>query len=74
MAFGYYAFIDESGDEGFAFRDPLDRGSSQWFVLSAIVVRASRRLAELRAFRDFIAENYKGKGWQSLHFRNLRHE
>ncbi|GIV07271.1 MAG: hypothetical protein KatS3mg017_0473 [Fimbriimonadales bacterium] len=30
----YRAFIDESGDEGFAF----ERSSSLWFVISAVIV------------------------------------
>jgi hypothetical protein len=35
----FHAYIDESGDEGFVFRDHPVRASSEWFVLSACVVR-----------------------------------
>lgn len=34
----YIVYIDESGDEGFKFQDG-EKGSSRWFVLSAVVVR-----------------------------------
>ena len=35
----FHAYIDESGDEGFVFRDYPGRASSEWFVLSACIVR-----------------------------------
>jgi hypothetical protein len=39
---GYIAYIDESGDDGIARVAPLDpNGASEWFVLSALVVRNS---------------------------------
>ena len=31
----YVAYVDEAGDEGFRF----DRGSSAWFVVSAVLIR-----------------------------------
>lgn len=72
MAYGYYAYIDEAGDEGFTFRDPPDRGSSQWFVLSAVVVRESRRAEEMRALKEFATTITND--WSKLHFRKLEHE
>jgi hypothetical protein len=32
----FVVYVDESGDEGFAFKEPYT-GSSHWFVLSAVV-------------------------------------
>jgi len=34
----FRAYIDESGDEGFVFRQD-GSGSSRWFVISALVTR-----------------------------------
>jgi hypothetical protein len=39
----YIAYIDESGDEGLSKVKPIDpNGSSEWLILSAAVVSASR--------------------------------
>jgi hypothetical protein len=68
----FIAYIDESGDEGFKFN--ADRtGSSEWFVLSAVVVRARN---DVRV-RDAIATVRTALGKPvnfGLHFRNLKHE
>jgi hypothetical protein len=69
----FIAYIDEAGDEGFTFRDPPERGSSEWFLLSAIVVRESHKKEEIIALRDCIKTHYKGE-WPKLHFHELRHE
>lgn len=39
MPSSFTAYIDESGDEGFLFKED-GRGSSRWFVLSAVVFRS----------------------------------
>src|SRR5262249_51677827 len=37
----YVAYIDESGDDGLTQVKPIDpNGASEWFILSAVVVRA----------------------------------
>lgn len=36
----FVVFVDESGDEGFRF----DRGSPEWFVLSAVAARTIEEL------------------------------
>ena len=65
----FHAYIDESGDEGFSFRDPPGQGSSDWFVLSACVVRAANLPIIARqcgpTFRQIEA---KGR---VVHFRSL---
>jgi hypothetical protein len=38
VSIGFRVYIDESGDEGFKFDQP-GKGSSRWFVLSAVVTR-----------------------------------
>ena len=73
MAYGYYAYIDEAGDQGFTFLDPPERASSQWFVLSAVVVRDTRRVSEMQAFSEY-AKTISDKHWSELHFRKMRHE
>lgn len=73
MAYGFYAYIDEAGDQGFTFRDPPERASSQWFNLSAVVVRETSREAESREFIEF-AKTVSKKHWSKLHFRELPHE
>lgn len=66
------AYIDESGDEGFLFRDD-GSGSSRWFVLSALVVRSSNDGKVVECLRD--AREILGKPKKSpLHFVQLKHE
>jgi hypothetical protein len=43
MAATFVVYIDESGDEGFAFSE----GSSEWFILSGVVTRKAKDLATL---------------------------
>lgn len=70
---GFTAFIDESGDEGFVFRDPPARASSQWFTLSAIVVRNCYKQEEMLALKNCIETVFNGK-WTDVHFVKLKHE
>jgi hypothetical protein len=43
---GFITYIDESGDDGLARVKPIDpEGSSEWSVLSAVVVRAGNENA-----------------------------
>ena len=37
MSASFVVYVDESGDEGFSF----GQGSSDWFVLSAVITRAA---------------------------------
>lgn len=43
MTASFVAYVDESGDEGFKFL-PNEKGSSRWFVLSAMVIRKENDL------------------------------
>ena len=70
---GFTAFIDESGDEGFKFKEPPNRGSSQWFILSAIVVRNRNISEEMRKLKEHFSTAFKGP-WSKIHFKDLKHE
>jgi Protein of unknown function (DUF3800) len=63
----YIVYIDESGDDGFAFP-----GSSEWFVLSATAIGHEHHKSVLRRLEEDLAK----AGWQagrSLHFKQLKH-
>lgn len=52
MTYRYMAYIDEAGDDGLRAVKPLDQdGSSEWLILSAVVVAADRE----RELSDWIA-------------------
>lgn len=74
MSHSFHAFIDEAGDEGFSFTEPpAKKGSSDWFNMSAVVIRgANLALAarRLHAVLDPIEERRKSP----VHFRALPHE
>jgi hypothetical protein len=72
MAPSFIAYVDESGDEGFRFLTPPDRGSSEWFCLSAVVVR---RIHEPQAVLlvDDVRQQLNKPHKFTLHFRNLHH-
>ncbi len=69
MSATFIVYIDESGDEGFSF----NKGSSDWFVLSAVVTRAARDL-EVVKLVDRVRTNLSKPNKKPLHFRDLRHE
>ena len=69
--------MDESGDEGFRFKD----GSSKWFVLSAVILPRAVELSEVKLVdevREAINTNREPKhriqGKKPLHFRDLKHD
>ena len=71
----YVAYVDEAGDPGLKRIRPVDpQGSSEWFVLSGVVVSAENELA----VRDLIPEmleatrgNQKLGQRSDLHFRAM---
>ena len=57
MNYGFVAYIDESGDDGLAKVRPMHpSGSSEWFVLSAVVVRATNETAVGRWQRGILSK------------------
>lgn len=72
MSCDFVAYIDEAGDEGFKFRDG-GKGSSDWFVLSATVVRKTNDLKLVAAARE-VRQILSKPDKYTLHFRDLKHE
>lgn len=72
--FGYVAYIDEAGDDGLKRIQPLDpTGSSEWLVISAVVVRADRvseTIQRTKALRGRLSRVIR----PDIHFRFLRDE
>jgi len=66
----YVAYIDESGDDGVASVRPRDpKGATEWFVLSAVVVRADAQ-RETVWVRDILRQ-IKLDSRRELHFQPL---
>ncbi len=71
----FIAYIDESGDDGFGnYRIPNQNGgASNFLVLTACVIRHSRRLDAV-AWRDEIKSSTKKQNpGRSIHFAELNH-
>lgn len=71
IEYDFIVYIDEAGDDGLAAVKPLDEhGSSEWLVLGAVVIDASRESECVTWVRDIIKDfrNHQARG---LHFRNL---
>jgi len=56
--FGFIACEDESGDERFVYNAD-GRGSSRWFVLSALVIRQNDDLQMISCLKDVSAVSGK---------------
>ena len=69
MACSFVVYIDESGDEGFKF----GAGSSEWFVLSAVVTRKVTDVQTVKLV-DGVREALGKPMKKPLHFRDLKHE
>ena len=65
----FIVYIDESGDEGFSF----DRGSSEWFVLAAVITRRATDLETVKLV-DGVRSKLGKPEKKPLHFRDLKHE
>jgi hypothetical protein len=76
----FTAYIDEAGDEGFFIVPRPDKKSSEWFLMSAVVVRADKTVMfdnALQEFRAIIAKNKEKsrnkRRVAGFHFRDARH-
>lgn len=65
----FVVYIDEAGDEGLSF----GRGSSDWFVLSAVIVPKARDLETVKLV-DHVRAKLGKPPKKQLHFRDLKHE
>ena len=71
--YDYIAYIDESGDDGLRSVKPLKiPGSSEWLILSAVVVRASNESKVADWVKD-IRSGFRSKQAKALHFADLSH-
>lgn len=68
----FRAYIDESGDEGFIFKEG-GIGSSRWFVLSALVVRNENDLKVVQCLKE-VRKLLSKPDKHALHFVDLKHE
>jgi len=69
VAASFRVYIDESGDEGFSFGG----GSTEWFVLSAVITRMADDLAAVKVV-DTVRELLGRPPRKPLHFKDMRHE
>lgn len=71
MTPSFVVYIDESGDEGFLF----NKGSTDWFVLSAVITEKASDLQTVKlvdTVRQKLGRQPADK--DPLHFRKLKHE
>jgi hypothetical protein len=74
MVHRFTVFVDESGCEGFTFRDPpKTKGSSDWFVVSAVITMSSEQNAVIN-FARRIRETIGIAEKKPLHWTDLNHE
>lgn len=71
MDYGFVSYFDESGDDGLTRVQPMHpNGSSEWFVLAAVVVRASNENAVGRWQRG-ILDKFNRVQRKDIHYREL---
>jgi hypothetical protein len=69
--YDYVAYIDESGDDGLkAVKPRTIPGSSEWLILSAVVVRASNESRVAEWVQD-VRSGFRSKQARALHFADL---
>ena len=71
IPYHYVAYIDESGDDGLKRIRPIDdQGSSEWMMLSAVVVKATRETEVESWVRDIIDGLWRHNR-SDIHFKDL---
>ncbi len=71
LPYSYVAYIDEAGDPGLQRVKPLDdRGSSEWLILSAVVIGAPNEPSVAAWRSDILCATKSQRG--DLQFTNLR--
>jgi hypothetical protein len=66
----FHVYIDEAGDPGVKAKANDKPSVNDWFVLSAVVVRASRDADVVDWVSDMV-EAVRGRGANGIHYRNL---
>lgn len=70
----YVAYIDRSGDDGLKAVKPLTvPGSSEWLVLSAVVIRAENQ-SKVPGWIEDILKGFKSRQAKTVHFSKLGHK
>ena len=73
MHASFRAYVDESGDEGFAFRvSPSIPASSDWFVLAALITRKKNDLETVRII-DQVRKEFQRHPKKHVHWKDLKH-
>lgn len=73
MGASFCAYIDESGDEGFKFRNADDeQASSNWFVLAALITRKKIDLNTVKVI-DRVRDELKLHPRKHVHWKDLKH-
>ena len=71
IQYDYVAYIDESGDDGLRAVKPKSfPGSSEWLILSAVVIRATNQSKTLE-WIDRIKDGMRSHQARSIHFQKL---
>ena len=74
MGASFRGYIDESGDEGFKFRQKNDdQASSNWFILASFVTRKKTDLETVKTI-DVIRQELKLHPKKHIHWKDLKHQ
>lgn len=69
----YAALFDESGDEGFDFREPHAKGSSEWFILAAALQIGYNTTDDIREQYAEFKQRYRRQDNWTFHFVKASH-
>lgn len=73
MRASFAVYVDESGDEGFKFRQRIqEQASSDWFVLAALVTRKVDDLQVAKAI-DTVRRELRLYSREHVHWKKLKH-
>ncbi|NUB13696.1 DUF3800 domain-containing protein [Azospirillum brasilense] len=71
MTVGFVAYIDEAGDDGLKCVYPFhENGSSEWFIVSCLLVRAENDHLMLDTVKDIVSQ-FKNSQRKDIHYRDL---
>lgn len=74
METSYTTYFDESGDEGFSFKNaPWKSGSTEWFVLSAVLHHRKHIPAIKAHYAEYTDRHGKQENWH-FHFQKVQHD
>ncbi len=74
MKYDYILFIDEAGDTGLkTIGNSNINGSSEWFIMSGVLVKAEREKSELLEWRKILINSISPTQRKTIHFQKLNH-